>query len=83
MYMGMKPSLTVSDISVEQIVPILRSCCTSTTWYIACVLCQLAAPGLILNTLNKKELWRIQRNDELEDIIKGENIVRFIKSQRI
>jgi hypothetical protein len=30
-----------------------------------------------------KELWRIRRNDELEDIIKGENIVRFIKSQRI
>jgi hypothetical protein len=29
------------------------------------------------------ELWRIRRNDELEDIIKGENIVRFIKSQRI
>jgi hypothetical protein len=28
-------------------------------------------------------LWRIRRNDELEDIIKGENIVRFIKSQRI
>jgi hypothetical protein len=29
------------------------------------------------------ELWRIRRNDELEDIIKGESIVRFIKSQRI
>jgi hypothetical protein len=29
------------------------------------------------------ELWRIRRNDELEDIIKRENIVRFIKSQRI
>jgi hypothetical protein len=28
-------------------------------------------------------LRRIRRNDELEDIIKGENIVRFIKSQRI
>jgi hypothetical protein len=28
-------------------------------------------------------LWRIRRNDQLEDIIKGENIVRFIKSQRI
>jgi hypothetical protein len=31
----------------------------------------------------KKELWRIRRNDELEDIVKGENIVRLIKSQRI
>jgi hypothetical protein len=29
------------------------------------------------------ESWRIRRNDELEAIIKGENIVRFIKSQRI
>ena len=28
-------------------------------------------------------LWRIRRNDELEAIIKKENIVRFIKSQRI
>jgi hypothetical protein len=33
--------------------------------------------------VKEKELWRIQRNDELEDIIKGENIVKFIKSQRI
>jgi hypothetical protein len=31
----------------------------------------------------ENELWRIRRNDELENIIKGENIVRFIKSQRI
>jgi len=29
------------------------------------------------------ELWRIRRNDELEAIIKGEHIVRFIKYQRI
>jgi hypothetical protein len=29
------------------------------------------------------ELWRIRRNDELEAIINGENIVRFIKCQRI
>ena len=29
------------------------------------------------------ELWRIGRNDELEAIIKGENIVRFIKCKRI
>jgi hypothetical protein len=28
-------------------------------------------------------LWRIRRNDEIEAIIKGENIVRFIKSQRM
>ena len=33
--------------------------------------------------VKEKELWRIRRNDELEAIIKGENIVRFIKSQRI
>jgi hypothetical protein len=33
--------------------------------------------------VKKNELWRIRRNDELEDIIKGENIFRFIKSQRI
>jgi hypothetical protein len=33
--------------------------------------------------VKQKELWRIRRNDELEDIIKGENIVRFIKSRRI
>jgi hypothetical protein len=29
--------------------------------------------------VNDYELWIIRRNDELEDIIKGENIVRFIK----
>jgi hypothetical protein len=33
--------------------------------------------------VKENELWIIRRNDELEDIIKGENIVRFIKSQRI
>jgi hypothetical protein len=33
--------------------------------------------------VKENELWRIRRNDELEDIIKGENIVRFIKSERI
>jgi hypothetical protein len=33
--------------------------------------------------VKETELWRIRRNDELENIIKGENIVRFIKSQRI
>ena len=33
--------------------------------------------------MKENELWRIRRNDELEAIIKGENIVRFIKAQRI
>ena len=33
--------------------------------------------------VKEKELWRIPQNDELEAIIKGENIVRFIKCQRI
>ena len=33
--------------------------------------------------MKENELWRIRRNDELEVIIKGENIVRFIKCQRI
>ena len=33
--------------------------------------------------MKENELWRTRQNDELEDIIKGENIVRFIKYQRI
>jgi len=33
--------------------------------------------------VKENELWRIRQNDELEAIIKGENIVRFIKCQRI
>jgi hypothetical protein len=37
----------------------------------------------ICGPVKENELWRIRRFDELEDIIKGENIVRFIKSQRI
>jgi hypothetical protein len=37
----------------------------------------------IYGPVKENELWRIRRNDELEDIIKGENIVRFIKSHRI
>jgi hypothetical protein len=37
----------------------------------------------IYGPVKVNELWRIRRNDELEDIIKGETIVRFIKSQRI
>jgi hypothetical protein len=35
----------------------------------------------IYGLVKENKLWRIRRNDELEDIIKGENIVRFIKSQ--
>ena len=31
----------------------------------------------------ENELWRIRRKGELEVIIRGENIVRFIKWQRI
>jgi hypothetical protein len=37
----------------------------------------------IYGPVKENELWRIQRNGELGDIIKGENIVRFIKSRRI
>ena len=33
--------------------------------------------------LKENELWRTRQNDELESIINGENIVRFIKCQRI
>jgi len=33
--------------------------------------------------VKENELWRIRRKDELEAIIKGQNIVRFIKCQRI
>ena len=32
----------------------------------------------IYGPVKENELWRIRRNDELEAIIKGENIVRFI-----
>ena len=37
----------------------------------------------IYGPVKGNELWRIRQNDELEAIIKGENIVRFIKCQRI
>ena len=37
----------------------------------------------IYGPVKENDLWRIRRNDELEAIIKGENILRFIKSQRI
>jgi hypothetical protein len=33
--------------------------------------------------VKENELWEIRQNDELEAIIKGENIVRFIECQRI
>jgi hypothetical protein len=37
----------------------------------------------IYGPVKENKLWRIRRNDELEAIIKGENIVKFIKCQRI
>ena len=37
----------------------------------------------IYGPVKENDLWRIRLNDELEAIIKVENIVRFIKSQRI
>jgi hypothetical protein len=37
----------------------------------------------IYGPVEENELWRIRRNDELEAVIKGENIVRSIKCQRI
>ena len=37
----------------------------------------------IYGPVKENELWRTRHNDELEAIIKGENIVRFIKCQRI
>ena len=37
----------------------------------------------IYGPVKENELWRIRQNDELEAILKGENIVRFIKCQRI
>ena len=37
----------------------------------------------IYGPVKENELWKTRQNDELEAIIKGENIVRFIKCQRI
>jgi hypothetical protein len=37
----------------------------------------------IYGPVKENELWRVRRNDELETIMKGENVVRFIKCQRI
>jgi hypothetical protein len=37
----------------------------------------------IYGPVKEHELWRIRQNDELEAIINGENVVRFIKCQRI
>jgi hypothetical protein len=36
----------------------------------------------IYEQMKENKLWRIRRYDELEAIIKGENIIRFIKCQR-
>ena len=36
----------------------------------------------ICGPVKENELWRIRQNDELEAIIKGEDIVRFIKCQK-
>jgi hypothetical protein len=36
----------------------------------------------IYRPVKENELWRIRLNNELEAIIKGKNIVRFIKCQR-
>jgi hypothetical protein len=36
----------------------------------------------IHGTVKENELWEIRRNDELEAIIKGENIVRFINAKK-
>jgi hypothetical protein len=36
----------------------------------------------IYGPVQENELWRVRRNDKLETIIKGENIVRFIKCQK-
>jgi hypothetical protein len=37
----------------------------------------------IYGPVKENEIWRIRQNNELEDIIKRENIIRFIKCQRI
>ena len=37
----------------------------------------------IYGPVKENDLWRIRQNDELEAIIKGENIFRCIKCQRI
>jgi len=37
----------------------------------------------IYGPVKENELWRIRQNNELEVIIKGENIFRFITCQRI
>ena len=39
--------------------------------------------GKIYGPVKENYLRRIRRNDELEATIKGENIVRFIKCQKI
>ena len=49
----------------------------------ALVVFERKIPRKIYGPVKENELWRIRRNDELEAIIKRENIVRFIKCQRI
>jgi hypothetical protein len=46
-------------------------------------MCNVVILRKLYGPVKENELSRIRRNDELEDIIKVENIVRFIKSQRI
>jgi hypothetical protein len=40
--------------------------------------CSVTFLSKIYGPVKENELWRIRRNDELEAIIKVENIVRFI-----
>jgi hypothetical protein len=37
----------------------------------------------IYGPVKENEIWRFRQNDELDDIIRRNNIVRFIKCQRI
>ena len=47
----------------------------------ALAVCKRKILRKIYGPVKGNELWRIRRNGELEVIIKGENIVRFIKCQ--
>jgi hypothetical protein len=42
------------------------------------IICKIYGP-----VMKKKYTWRIQHNEEINTLLKGEDIVRFIKSQRI
>jgi hypothetical protein len=37
----------------------------------------------IIGSMMENNIWRIRHNEEINTLLKGENIVRFIKSQRI